>query len=65
MKQRKRYGFFDRLKVYVTGENLFTWTKYIGLDPEFSYSYDPMLFGVDLGKVPLAKSAKVGLILNF
>lgn len=61
----KKVWFFDRLKVYVTGENLFTWTKYIGLDPEFSYSYDPMLFGVDLGKVPLAKSAKVGLILNF
>lgn len=61
----KKLWFFNRLKVYVTGENLFTWTKYIGLDPEFSYSYDPMLFGVDTGKVPLAKTAKVGLILNF
>lgn len=61
----RKVWFFNRLKVYITGENLFTWTKYIGLDPEFSYSYDPMLFGIDTGKAPLAKSAKVGLILNF
>lgn len=57
--------FFNRLKVYVTGENLLTWTKYSGLDPEFGYSYSPELTGIDLGKIPLAKAGKIGLILNF
>ncbi|MCC8173509.1 MAG: TonB-dependent receptor [Odoribacter sp.] len=57
--------FFNQIKAYVTMENLFTVTKYLGLDPEFSYSYDPLTLGMDLGKVPLPKTAKVGLILNF
>lgn len=57
--------FFNNIKVYVTGENLYTWTKYVGLDPEFSYSYDPMVAGVDLGKVPLARTGKIGVVLNF
>ena len=61
----RRLWFFNRLKVYVSGENLYTWTKYVGLDPEFAYSYDPMLAGVDLGKMPLARTGKVGVILNF
>lgn len=61
----KKVLFFNKLKAYVTGENLFTVTNYLGLDPEFSYSYDPTMLGMDLGKVPVPKSVKVGLILNF
>ncbi len=61
----RRLWFFNNLKAYLTGENLVTWTKYVGLDPEFGYSYDPMLAGVDMGKVPLPKMVKLGLVLNF
>lgn len=61
----KRAWLFNSLRVYLTGENLLTFTKYLGMDPEFSYSYDAQLFGMDLGKMPLAKNVKVGLILNF
>lgn len=61
----RKLWFFNRIKVYVSGENLYTWTKYIGLDPEFAYSYDPMLSGVDLGKMPLARTGKIGVVLNF
>lgn len=61
----RKLWFFNRLKVYATGENLVTWTKYIGMDPEFAYSYDPMLSGVDMGKIPLSRNFKVGLIVNF
>ena len=60
----RRLWFFNNLKAYLTGENLVTWTKYVGLDPEFGYSYDPMLAGVDMGKVPLPKMVKLGLVLN-
>ena len=61
----RKLWFFNRIKVYVSGENLYTWTKYIGLDPEFAYSYDPMMSGVDMGKMPLARTGKIGVVLNF
>lgn len=58
-------GFFKEAQIYVTGENLFTATKYLGLDPEFSYSYESALQGIDMGKAPLARSVKLGVKLNF
>ncbi|MGL5682362.1 MAG: SusC/RagA family TonB-linked outer membrane protein [Marinifilaceae bacterium] len=56
---------FQTLQAYVTAENLFTWTKYLGYDPEFAYSYDHNMSGVDYGKVPGATSVKLGLRLGF
>lgn len=56
---------FNKIRAYVTGENLFTCTKYLGLDPEFSYGYHPEYAGLDLGKMPVSRNVKVGLILNF
>lgn len=50
---------------YVTGENLFTFTNYLGLDPEFSYSYSDALQGVDYGKIVLPRSVRFGFNLNF
>lgn len=58
-------GFFKQAQIYVTGENLFTATKYLGLDPEFSYTYEPALQGIDMGKAPLARSVRLGVKLNF
>lgn len=62
---RKKFFFLTGAKVFITGENLLTFTDYTGMDPEFSYSYDQQLWGMDMGKVPLPKTVKVGLILNF
>ena len=62
---KRKVLLFTGLKAYVSGENLLTWTKYTGLDPEFAYSYSPEMAGIDLGKVPLARTVKVGLVLNF
>ena len=50
---------------YVSGENLFTLTKYLGLDPEFSYSYSSMLQGFDYAKVPHSMNVKFGVRLQF
>ena len=58
-------GFIQKGQFYVTGENLFTFTDYLGYDPEFSYSYDSRSKGFDLGKAPLPKSFKVGVKLQF
>jgi TonB-linked SusC/RagA family outer membrane protein len=57
--------FFRSGKIYVTGENLFTWTDYLGLDPEFAYSYEEAFQGVDYAKAVIPRSVKFGFNLNF
>ncbi len=61
----KKVLFLTGMKVYITGENLFTFTDYTGSDPEFAYSYDMSRIGMDLAKVPVPKLVKLGLVLNF
>jgi len=51
--------------IYVTGENLFTATDYLGSDPEFNYSYSESMRGFDYAKVSLPITIKVGFNLNF
>ena len=51
--------------VFVSGENLFTFTDYLGLDPEFSYSNSTMMQGVDYAKVCAPRSVKFGVNLKF
>ena len=38
------WNFFRSGTIYVTGENLLTFTDYLGMDPEFSYSYACLLY---------------------
>jgi TonB-linked SusC/RagA family outer membrane protein len=51
--------------IFITGENLFTATDYLGMDPEFSYSYSDAVQGFDYAKVMIPKSVKVGVNINF
>jgi TonB-linked SusC/RagA family outer membrane protein len=51
--------------IFIVGENIFVWTKYLGSDPEFSYSYNDCMQGFDYGKVSLPKNIKLGFSLNF
>jgi len=53
----------DRLRIYVQATNLFTSTKYTGLDPEVIGSDQGS--GVDVGAYPTVKTYLVGLNLNF
>lgn len=61
------------LRLYVTGQNLWTWTKYTGLDPEMHVSDNvkrdtyggDVAAGIDWGTYPSARSYIVGLNLNF
>ncbi len=46
---------FDNVKIFATGRNLFTFTKYTGLDPELSSQ----------GQVPLQKEYVFGLNFGF
>jgi TonB-linked SusC/RagA family outer membrane protein len=47
--------------LYVTGNNLFTLTKYKGYDPEMSSTVSPLGQGVDLVLEPQYRSAQVGV----
>jgi len=51
----------QRARVYVTAENLFTFTKYSGYDPEIGGG----IFSIDRGIYPQARSFQVGLSVGF
>ncbi len=55
---------FDKVRVYVGGNNLFTATSYSGYDPEV-FGDDVLNRGVDWGRYPLFKSFIFGLDLTF
>lgn len=57
--------FIRRLNVFITAENLVTFSKYSGFDAEVVTSPDPMLRGVDFGATPLPKTYIVGLKMSF
>lgn len=59
-------GSIDRLRVYITGTNLFTETDYLGYNPEVSNNSTSSLTpGEDYGAYPLTTSLTIGLNLNF
>lgn len=62
---RKVFNFFRSGTLYVTGENLCTWTDYLGMDPEFSYSYSENMQGFDYAKNIIPKMIKFGFNLKF
>lgn len=57
----KTTGILQGLELYVTGNNLFTLTRYLGYDPEFNISQNPLYYGIDTGVTPLAASVLFGL----
>lgn len=53
------------LRVYVTGQNLLTWTKYRGYDPEVSYQGASTLeAGEDFGGYPQSRTFMMGIKLD-
>ena len=54
-------GFLKNATVYATGNNLFTLSKYLGYDPEFSASGSPLGQGVDIALEPQFRSVQLGV----
>ena len=52
------------LTLWVTGNNLFTFTNYLGADPESSVSCSVLSQGIDAGLLAQGRSLLVGLKLN-
>jgi TonB-dependent starch-binding outer membrane protein SusC len=62
----EKSNFFSRVKLYAAAQNLFTFTKYTGLDPEVgSRNSDIKLSGLDVGRYPVARTFTLGLNLDF
>ncbi len=61
-----RFGI-DRIRVYVQAANLFTITKYNGLDPEIQSSdiNNTQGYSVDQGNYPHTRTYLIGVNLNF
>jgi hypothetical protein len=61
----KRYGI-TRLQPYFTAENLLTFTKYSGFDPEVNqYGGSAIIQGIDWGTYPQSRSYVFGINLEF
>ena len=52
----------NRLRIFARGENLFTWTKYWGFDPEIGSGSTSL--GVDYGIYPQARTYSVGFNIS-
>lgn len=70
-KLLSKYGV-DRVRIYVQGTNLFTITKYIGLDPELASQpnsngqiVNTNQYGMDQGNYPHTPGYLIGLNINF
>ncbi|MBN1599345.1 MAG: hypothetical protein JW894_13710 [Bacteroidales bacterium] len=63
--------FVSQLRIYFAVNNVYTFTKYKGLDPEIGYGdydwerYSNMSTGIDLGYYPVPRSYVFGLNVKF
>ena len=56
----------SKLRFYLGVQNLYTFTKYTGYDPEVgSYNQDALLSGIDSGRYPTNRSFTFGMNLEF
>lgn len=56
----------DNLRMYVSGQNLFTFTKYTGYDPEFGRNgTNPLGAGYDDSNYPVARTILMGINIQF
>lgn len=53
------------IRIYVGGQNLLTFTKYSGLDPEIGNLHSDLSAGVDLGTYPQVRTIQAGAKIVF
>ena len=56
--------YIEGINIWVSANNLFTLTNYLGLDPEFSAGNSVYYQGVDAGLQPMTKSYYLGVKFN-
>jgi hypothetical protein len=61
----KRIGL-QSLRIYASGQNLFTFTKYMWYNPETNINVDaPVQIGIDQGTYPATRTYTLGLNIGF
>lgn len=67
----RNVDFLSQFRIYVSAQNLYTFTKYTGYDPEVGYGdldetrYENYSIGIDNGYYPTPRTYIVGLNLKF
>jgi TonB-linked SusC/RagA family outer membrane protein len=56
--------FIQGVTVWLSAENLWTWSKYLGSDPEFSMNNSALYQGIDAGLLPQSRSYYLGVKIN-
>lgn len=65
-KMLKKVSWMSGAKLYMSVNNLYTFTGYKGMDPEVSYGHDAgWASGIDLGLYPLPRTVMLGLNISF
>ncbi len=57
--------FLGQARFYLSVQNLYTFTKYYGADPEVGYAAENWASGVDVGAYPKAMTIMMGINLKF
>lgn len=56
----------SRLRIYGSAQNLYTFTKYTGYDPEIgAFNQSPLLAGIDNGRYPSPRTFSIGINVEF
>jgi len=61
----KNLSWFKGASVYASVNNLYTFTKYDGMDPDVGYAPDSWASGIDLGLYPLPRTVMFGASVTF
>lgn len=59
-----RSTFLQGVSVWMAVNNLCTWTKYLGPDPEFFSGTSPLGLGIDNGLIPASREFNFGVKIN-
>ncbi|MBR0275480.1 MAG: SusC/RagA family TonB-linked outer membrane protein [Prevotella sp.] len=58
------WRFLRGATVWASMSNIYTWTRYLGSDPEVSYGTGALTQGIDFGISPSSRSVQLGIKLN-
>ena len=66
-KLTTKLSFFSKFRLYVAGNNIYTFTKYKGMDPEIGFGNVNQSWakGIDVGYYPQPRTYMMGLNVNF
>jgi TonB-linked SusC/RagA family outer membrane protein len=60
-----KFLVFNYAEFYVSANNMYTLSNYLGYDPEFAYSHEQIYQGVDYGLTPQARQFIAGIKIGF